>query len=48
MEHISVEQVLGLSDEAVDASRLAGQGVAGRLPLTEDMLRIDSDYNVFL
>jgi xylonate dehydratase len=47
MEHVSVEQVLGLSDEAIDASRLAGQGVAGRLPLTADLLQNEPSGNLF-
>lgn len=47
MEHVSVEQVLGVSDEAIDASRLAGQGVAGRLPLTADMLQNEPSGNLF-
>lgn len=47
MVHISMEQVLGLTDGAINVSRLAGQGPAGRLPITEDMLRNEPSGNLF-
>src|SRR5438477_12024024 len=42
----SLESVLG-SASAVAAGRLAGEGPAGRLPLTADMLREEPSGNVF-
>src|SRR5439155_8970913 len=42
----SLESVLG-SASAVAAGRLAGEGPAGRLPLTPDMLREEPSGNLF-
>ena len=41
-----IEHVLG-SAAAIDASRIEGEGPAGRLPLTPDMLRTEPSGNIF-
>ncbi len=41
-----IEQVLG-SAAAIDTSRIEGDGPAGRLPLTPDMLRNEPSGNIF-
>src|SRR5215207_8333208 len=41
-----IEDVLGSAD-TIDASRLSGEGPAGRLPLTAEMLRHEPSGNIF-
>ena len=42
----SLDSVLGSAD-VIDASRVAGQGPDGRLPITEAMLRDEPSGNIF-
>src|SRR5215208_2794560 len=42
----TLEQVLG-SAGVIDATRIEGEGPAGRLPLTPDMLRNEPSGNIF-